>query len=169
MIINRWTILGVSIFLFVEVLGFRVFPYEAGSMLSMQYVVAAVSLVSVLFFLGLFSFIYIFSAFQAAMNPYVNDVKDMDWLLNPVFFAWLFAKDKRQWCLYTTAISAPFGFIFGGILLFEGALNAINPLSLALGTCGGLGFMVIAALCWYKGICTPLTEAEDDEGTPATP
>jgi hypothetical protein len=169
MLINRWTILIVSIFLFIEVLGFRVFPYEAGSMFSAQYVAAAVSLISLLCFLGLFFLTYIISAFQSAMNPYVNDVKDMGRIFNPMFFAWLFVKNKRKWCVYTTAATAPFGFFFGEIAVFEGLLNSTDASELALGTFIGLGFMAIAALCWYKGTCTPLTETKDDENTPATP
>jgi hypothetical protein len=169
MSINRWIILGVCAFLFIEVLGFRVFPYASGSTFSAEYVAAAVSLVSLLCFLGLFFLIYVISAFQAAMNPYVNDVEDMGWLFNPMFLAWLFAKNKRKWCLYNTVIGAPTGFFFGEAVVSEGVLSSTTANELLLGTLVGVGFLAIAAICWYKGFCTPLTDAEDDDAMSTAP
>jgi hypothetical protein len=150
--------------LFIEVLGFSL-PNAGGHVFSMQYVTAVVSLTSELCFLGLFFADYIFCAFQAGLNPYVNGVKNMEWnwIFNPMYFAWLFANHRRRWCLYAAIIMAPFGFIFGEIISFPATQNIAASSDFALGSYAGMGFMAIATLCWYKGVCKPLTEAEDDE------
>jgi len=101
---------------------------------------------------------YISSAFRAEMNPYVNDVKEMDWPFNPMYFAWLFVNDRKKWCLYSTIITAPFGFMLGAIVSVAAALKEVAFSNLTLGLLAGIGFMIIAALCWYNGICKPLTE-----------
>jgi len=195
MLINRWIIMGFSVFLLIEILGFS-FPHDGGYvcsncngsgkiriegmpsvgiegwwstcatcsgtgwiwMYSTQMAAAIVSVMSLLCFLGLFFIGYISSAFRAEMNPYVNDVEEMDWPFNPMYFAWLFVKDRRKWCLYSTIITASFGFIFGGIVFAVAVLKQVVFSDLALGSLAGMGFMIIAALCWYNGICKPLTE-----------
>jgi hypothetical protein len=164
MSINRWIILGLSVFLFIEVLGFSL-PSSGGHLFSVQYVAAVVSLTSLLCFLGLFFASYVICAFQAGLNPYVNDVKDMEWnwIFNPMYFAWLFANHRRRWCLYSIIIMAPLGLIFGWLISFAAAQNNAASSDLASGSFAGMGFMAIATLCWYKGVCKPLTLAEDDE------
>ncbi len=195
MLINRWIMMGFSVFLLIEILGVS-FPHDGGYvcsncngsgkiwiegmpsvgiegwwstcatcrgtgwiwMYSTQMVAAIVSVISLLCFLGLFLIGYISSAFRAEMNPYVNDVEEMDWPFNPMYFAWLFVKDRRKWCLYSTIITASFGFIFGGIVFAVAVLKQVVFSDLALGSLAGMGFMTIAALCWYNGICKPLTE-----------
>jgi len=88
-------ILGLSVFLFIELLGFSL-PNSGGHVFSVQYVAALVSLTSLLCFLGLFFANYVICAFQAGLNPYVEDVKDMDMIFNPMYFAWLFANHRRR-------------------------------------------------------------------------
>lgn len=195
MLINRWIIIGLSVFLLIEILSLS-FPHDGGYvcpncngkgkiwiegapsagvegwwatcetcggtgwiwMFSMQLVAAIVSLISLLSFLGLFFLMYISSAFRAEMNPYVNEVKEMDWPFNPMYFAWLFVNDTRKWCLYSTIITAPFGFMLGAIVSVAAALKEVAFSNLALGLLAGIGFIIIATLCWYNGICKPLTE-----------
>jgi len=55
------------------------------------------------------------------------------------------------------------GFFFSEMIFFEGYHETAASSDFALGTFAGLGFIAIAMLCWYKGVCKPLTGAEDDE------
>jgi hypothetical protein len=152
-------ILGLSFFLLIVILGI-VLPNESG------YALFSVSLLSLFCFLGFFSVGWLGDVFAVVFNPYVSEVKQMEWSgpFNPMYFAWLFARNKRKWCLYTTVWSAPFGLLFGVILsgLSMASLKTDN-LGFALSSLAGAGFIAVESFCWYNGVCKALTEQVEDE------
>ena len=162
--INRWVILVVSVFLPVWVFGLCV---SAGSRLAM----VVVSILSFLGFLISFALGYVIAGFQAGNNDWVQDVKYMDWLFNPMYSAWLFANHRRKFLKNCTISSALGGFVFGVLFSFlvSDWWTTVAASDLASGYFGSLGLMAIVGLFCYEVICKPLTQPEVVESSKKEP
>lgn len=71
-----------------------------------------VSFLSILVFLGLFAFEHFRVSLWLDRNPWVRDVEDMNFWFNPMYFTWLFYKDRRRWVKWNIA-----GSLVGAIVL----------------------------------------------------
>jgi hypothetical protein len=68
---------------------------------------ATYTLIFSLCFFGFFFLFYVLCAFYALVNPWVSDVRDMNFNpFNPMYYAWLFENDKRIWARDITFISS---------------------------------------------------------------
>jgi hypothetical protein len=128
---------------------------------SLQNTVAVVCLFSLFLFLGLFLLMYASSGFYAAMNPYVNHVESMDWFFNPMYLTWLFVKNRRKWSLYATIMSTPYAIMLGIAFYALNVSKIIDSVDLRLGSIADIGFITIAALCWYEGVCKPFMRSQE--------
>lgn len=106
-------------------------------------------------FFGFFLVIALFSAFGASANPWLKDVEHMNgFFFNPVIMAWLFEKHVVEWAAFATGISVIFTLIFGSLLLY---LEYSLQKSL-IGSLIGLPYLVLLAICWYKGFWEPKSQ-----------
>jgi len=126
---------------------------------------ASVTIFSTVFtlcFFGFFFLAYISSAFYSAMNPWVEDVEEMEWPFNPIFFTWLFETDRRRWALWTTIITllltVPLGTIFSSILTSPRMVLEASIVGFALGTL----FAIFIAVAWYEGFWVPRTPPSEE-------
>jgi hypothetical protein len=97
-------------------------------------------------FLALFALTYFFSAFRLEANPWVKDVKDMEFLFNPMYFAWLFYVDRKKWVKWNTAVSLMVTVLLVAVFVL---LNNPNQDSLA-GFLIGTILTIPFAVAWYQ-------------------
>jgi len=108
------------------------------------------SIIFSLCFFGAFSLEYIIDAIRLGMNPWVNNVEHMGFWFNPMFFTWLFGRDRRRWAEWIVAISlltaVPLGIIFGFIAMSDRATAEV----FWVGFIFGVVFMTFLAMAWYQ-------------------
>lgn len=85
-----------------------------------------VSFFSILVFFGLFGLEYFRDSVWLDRNPWVRDVEEMNFWFNPMYFTWLFYKDRKRWVKWTVALSFVGAIVlvvvFGSILFgFSGS------------------------------------------------
>jgi len=156
--VNRWMILGLStLLLFIASLYFVQSEVE--------HAVTLISSLSLLFFVRFFICGYLGDGFRAWRNPYVRNADEMEFFFNPMYFSWLFATDRRKWSLYTTIYSAFLAYVVGVVFSTVLLLAPSKPVSYAfgLGSIVCMCLLVIEPLCWYMGICKPLTQETQSE------
>lgn len=71
-----------------------------------------VSFFSILGSLGLFAFEHFRVSLWLDRNPWVRDVEEMKFWFNPMYFTWLFYKDRKKWVKWNIA-----GSLAGAIVL----------------------------------------------------
>jgi hypothetical protein len=79
----------------------------------------SLSLFSIFLFLGFFGLSIVCSAFYLSFNEWVYDVEDMDFLFNPSFMTWLYAKDRRRWTKWQLPACLILGICLGSTLFAE--------------------------------------------------
>jgi hypothetical protein len=62
--------------------------------------------------LGFFILTYFIMLIYAGMNPWVHNVKRMDWCCNPAFDIWYFEHNRRKWVAANFGGSTLFAIIF---------------------------------------------------------
>jgi len=75
------------------------------------------SFISIMLLIGSFILSIVASAIHLSFNEWIYEVDDMDFWFNPSFMTWLFAKDRKRWAKWQTAIVAIISMEFG-VLLF---------------------------------------------------
>jgi len=155
MSINRWLLALLLTLLIIEVFGFASLRADG---YSLQGVVAILSLPCLVCFFGLFLLDYIYCEFYTVMNPYVQEVEEMEWPFNPMYFTWLFNKDRRKWALYSTIIVTPLAIALGIVLSSFFIQERLSAGNLWWGFVTVALFMTFAAFCLYKGLFKPLME-----------
>jgi hypothetical protein len=95
------------------------------------------------------------------MNPYVNHVETMDWFFNPMYLTWLFVKNRRKWSSYATIISTPYAIMLGIAFYALNVSKIIEHVDLRLGSIADIGFIAIAAFCWYEGVCKTFMQSQE--------
>jgi hypothetical protein len=66
-----------------------------------------------LLFLVLFGLDYFFNAWRLESNTWVADVKEMDFLFNPMYWTWVFYHDHKKWASWNTLFSFVLTVLFG--------------------------------------------------------
>ena len=163
-IINRWTVLGLLSLSLIEIYGLFVSPWS-------WIYIATVLFLSLLLFVALFALGVAATAFRATVNDYVNDVDQMNWLFNPMYYAWLYQKDRRSFYRIETITCAVLSIILAMILypLAVAAQNQTVALSSILtGGAGTLVPMAIFAVFFYRAVTTSSMGSGDNE-TPIGP
>ena len=74
--------------------------------------ILAEALVLIGFTLGFFVLVYFIMMIYARMNPWVRDVKRMDWCCNPAFDIWYYERNRRKWVVANFVASTLFAIIF---------------------------------------------------------
>jgi uncharacterized membrane protein YoaK (UPF0700 family) len=119
-----------------------------------SYISAEVSLISCIIFpIMLFLFIFIeeiIDDWRVYSNPWVEEVEEMDYWFNPMFFAWLYRHDRKRWIKLTMAISLPFSFIYGLIIVWLITLNWATLEVLLTGFLVGAAFTTLLAIARYQ-------------------
>lgn len=115
---------------------------------------ATYTLIFSLCFFGFFFLFYISCAFSALVNPWVSDVRDMNFSpFNPMYYTWLFHNDKRIWARDTTFISSLLTIAIGVILSdLWTAQERISSYNMFIGLSVGVAFTMYLAFSWYNGL-----------------
>lgn len=149
--VNRWLLASLLLFMLIETVGLIFWNTFAGA-------VAAFSLLFGFFFFGFFFLAYIGSAFQALVNPWVSRVERMEGpCFNPMYVAWLFENDRREWAAYTTLVDSLFTPLFGIILFYLFTGGEVSFENSFIGFLISCTFLAVLALSWYKGFWKPRT------------
>jgi hypothetical protein len=118
------------------------------------YTPAGVALISCIIFpIGFFILLWVADAsdgWQAAMNPWVTDVENMDSLFNPMFLPWLYTHDRKRWAKWTIGFALPLDFFFGGLLVSFLIVNWVTLETLLIGLSVGYVFTTLVAIAYYK-------------------
>jgi len=119
-----------------------------------SYISVEVSLISCIIFpIMLFLFIFIeeiIDDWRVYSNPWVEEVEEMDYWFNPMFFAWLYCHDRKRWMKLTMATSLPFIFIYGLIIVWLITLNWATLEVLLTGFLVGAAFTALLAIARYQ-------------------
>jgi len=94
-------------------------------------------------FFGAFGLEYAVDAFRLDMNPWVFDVKDMDFWFNPMFLTWLFGRDRRRWAKWTTASSLIVAVILGTTLAILASIERATRDVMLIGCVFGMTFTIL--------------------------
>lgn len=149
--VNRWLLTVFLLFMLIETLGYIFWNTFAGA-------VAGYTLLFSFIFFGFFFVSYSGSVFQALVNPWVSNVERMEGpCFNPMYMAWLFENDRRQWAAYTTVLSVLFTPLFGIILFILFTDGKVTFENSVIGFSIGCVFLGVLALSWYKGFWKPRT------------
>lgn len=146
--LNRWLSTAFLLFILVETAGFIFRNTFAGP-------ASIFSLLFSLVFFGIFGLSYIGNAFQAAVNPWVSDVEEMEGpCFNPMYMTWLFENDRLDWAAYTTLVGALFAPLIGALLFYATAGDYFSFEDAFMGFCVACVFLAVLGLSWFKGFCT---------------
>jgi hypothetical protein len=96
-------------------------------------------------FLGFFAFVYIVTAFRLATNPWVEDVEDMDFLLSPMYWIWLFSVNRKKWVKWNTVLC----LIVTPFLLAMLGLNLSENQDVLVGWFIGVALTIPFGITWY--------------------
>ena len=150
--INRWLVAPLLLLAIVETAGFL----NPGN--TFAGVAAVLSLMFGIAFFGFFFLSYLGSAFQAMVNPWVNEVRRMKGpCFNPMYMAWLFENDRREWAAMTTIFDVFFSLLFGLVLfawVSDGFFSFENSF---IGFCVSCLFLGSLAISFYNGFWKPRT------------
>jgi hypothetical protein len=107
----------------------------------------------VLLFLGTFGFEYFLLQWRLDWNPWVKDVKEMDFLFNPMYWTWLFFHDHKKWARWNTIISTPSVVFLVSLLGIAFGFFTRSPPASAeaflVGWAISLVLMTLFAFTWY--------------------
>ncbi len=67
--------------------------------------------------LGFFILVYFIMMIYAGMNPWVRDVKRMEWCCNPAFDIWYYQQNRKKWVAANIGASAVIATIFWSFVL----------------------------------------------------
>jgi hypothetical protein len=106
-----------------------------------------------LFFVGLFGLIHLFNSWTLESNSWVVDVKEMNFLFNPMYWNWLFYHDHKKWAkwniLFCSVSTVFFVTLFGTIFAFILSTLPITPQSFWIGWAIAVALMVPFTISWY--------------------
>jgi Na+-driven multidrug efflux pump len=121
------------------------------------YTPAGVSLISCTIFPIIFFSLIFISEVDAELrlqaNPWVEDVKDMDFWLNPMFFIWLYCHDRKRWTKWTTLFGLLFAPLMGFIIVLLIILPTLNRMTvegLVTGFFVGTAFTTLLGIVHYE-------------------
>jgi hypothetical protein len=99
--------------------------------------------------LGLFIMVYFIMMVYAGMNPWVREVKRMEWCCNPAFDVWYFEHNRRKWVAANIGLSTVMATIFWTLSLILNSFyyiplygESIFFLNAFLGYILGIGFLI---------------------------
>ncbi len=78
-----------------------------------------------------------------------------------MYSTWVYEKDRLAWARFNTVVGAALSFFFGAMASFFVWRGIVGFSDFELGLLVGLGFVIIAAVCWYKGFCMQWVAEED--------
>lgn len=130
-----------------------IYGFVSGGMLSPFGSALVFFFASMLLFLGGFGLEYYVLQWRLEWNTWVVDIKEMDFLFNPMYWTWLFCHDHKKWARWNIIIGTPCAIfivtIFGAIFTFIPSLPPIAPETFWIGWIIATELMIIFALTWY--------------------
>lgn len=150
--VNGWLSTPLLLFILIETVGFLYWGDTFAG---------AAALLSLLFgtaFFGFFVLSYLASVFQAMVTPWVNEVRRMEGpCFNPMYLAWLFENDRREWAAMITVLDVLFSPLLGIILFAVISGGFFSFESSFTGFCIACFFLGVLSLSFYKGFWKPRT------------
>ena len=87
---------------------------------------------------------------RIAMNPWVQDVEEMHYWFNPMFFAWLYSSSKRRYMKWIIGLSLPFVFLLGTIFVALFTLHWVTFETFMIGFLVGAAFTTVLGFTFYR-------------------
>lgn len=76
------------------------------------------STISIILFFLFYASAYAFESFTLRVNPWIMKVKHMSLGFNPMYFTWLFGRDRKRWAKWINLICLVFASVFGGMFVW---------------------------------------------------
>lgn len=115
------------------------------------------SLTNIFLFLGIFILEIYGSVFYLSFNEWIYQVKHMDFLFNPSFMIWLFAKDRKRWAKWSMGYVYVFTVIMGTILFQLITLGKIPSEIYGIGVIVGIVIFSLFTYLFYLSYTTKLS------------
>jgi hypothetical protein len=149
--LNGWLLLAILIFALLELPSMLFWNTFAG-------VIALFVFLFSLFFFGFFVLFYVSSSFTASVNPWLNDVDEMDGpFFNRMYMPWLLENYPLEWAYWAVLlgilIAIPSGIITFAIVTSGGRASPWDFTTSVGGFMVGCAFLIFLAICWTKGFC----------------
>ena len=87
---------------------------------------------------------------RISLNPWVENVEEMGFWFNPMFFTWLYFHNKRRYMKWTIGFSLPFVFIFGAVVVGLLTLQTVTLEAFITGFMIGATFTTLLGIAYYQ-------------------